>query len=139
MSRQISVWRGFPSKALNAMQACLRRNLHSPGGAIGASSANSASSSTSAVSGKVGAGSVTTAMYAPPTLVSDVHTATAYSAKTTEVRAVTDCVKCDSLMLCSEGLDRHGIAPPRKELSCIAATFHLVTLCLWWHGTLQAG
>ena len=55
----------------------------SPGGAIGASSASSASSSTSGTSGKAGADSVTTAMYAPPMLVSEAHTTTACAAQLT--------------------------------------------------------
>ena len=47
---------------------------------MGASSASSVSSSTSATSGRGAAGSVTTAIYAPPTLASAAHTATACTA-----------------------------------------------------------
>lgn len=50
---------------------------------MGASSASSASSSTSGISGNAGAASVTTAMYAPPILVSEAQTATACAAKVT--------------------------------------------------------
>lgn len=65
----------------------------SPGGAIGASSASSASSSTSGISGRAAAASVTTAMYAPPVLVSEAHTATACAEHTSHVTAVKILLK----------------------------------------------